>query len=216
MMNTNAHIICNQELRLIGEKVNDFKTWATRRGWAVEVEPAIIHNIAPSAGVCLCAKVPLGLRAPQSHKWLLGKKVQIQAALQGRFLRCMVDVPGWRMPIGVSTAYFYAGEGLSDRNKAILDEHAVIVANSKKQVGMDILAADFNNDPDTIAEYSGSRGLTVIAPMQATYVGQTCSVLVFYLVTPEVRHVVDTARACMEVAPKLHRPAQLIFREAAH
>ena len=32
MRNTDAHIICNQELRLIGEEVNDFKTWATRRG----------------------------------------------------------------------------------------------------------------------------------------------------------------------------------------
>ena len=104
LLSTDATIACLQEHGIVRDEVAGFQTWALRNGWQALIIPAVPAEgmgYHTSCGTAVCVKLPHGLRQDEKRR--------LPAPFEHRAIRCLVDVIGWKSPIGISSAYFQTG-----------------------------------------------------------------------------------------------------------
>jgi len=120
LLETSAHIVCGQELHLVGQQVGQASAWAKSRGWKSLIMEAIPGKgeAYSSGGVGVFVRSWMGLQAID----IPGLDFQ-----RGRLIAGLVEPPGFPQ-IMVASVYTVSGKGLGIESLELLQQLGSIVA----------------------------------------------------------------------------------------
>jgi hypothetical protein len=193
---TESQVVLAQEVGIRKEHIGEFQAWCKARGWNAAVEPARagVNNRGNSMGVAIIAKQPIGLRAQISGCCSGPTSRELHATSHHRYIRCLLDIPGWRRPIGVASVYFLVGEGLGAVNLALLQDMQRCLCS--KYTTIDVVGGDFNNPAEAISESGFGRlsGFKVLKANDYTCMnsGNQPSCIDFFAATNDALALLET------------------------
>ncbi len=153
---TEAHAVLAQETKVDATRKAAVSDWANRNGWKMIDAPAVRGpNGGASAGVAVFIRSYIG-----AHRPTIGSHI----IEPGRAVAAVMDIEKCRPTLLVSI-YLHDGEGLTERNKAILAKVGAFVQASGKQWQY-VIGGDFNLIPEVLATSSFAHSLSarIVAP----------------------------------------------------
>ena len=201
-----AHVICIQEHRLDDDQLDEYRGWASARGWDLIASKSFIGPAGKassrSAGVLLLASKQLGL-IPLTRS--------SSVVEEGRAVMARITLPGGRSML-LASAYLRDGEGLSEANRGTLARIAQAAALEGAPL---LLGADFNT---SAAELLGSDIRELMAAEILMPEGGTCrksaggtSRIDGFLLSASLARAAKGVATCRPWDARPHWPVKLSF-----
>ena len=209
LQNTEAHLVCGQELRVLADDLPAASAWALRRGWhAVWVAAAPSLAGGPSSGgVAMFARDWIGLRPYEAVQGDGG------SVAPHRLVAAVAEADGYNQ-ILVGSGYLQSGEGTNEANLDILGRWG---QTAGRWGGAWLLGADFQNTPSEISGtgFHEEARCDIVAPdTRGTCRASagTWRVIDFFLVEELLASGIEKVEASHRGPPHPHVPVTLTFQ----
>ncbi len=207
LKSTEAHAILAQETKVDAARKAAVSDWSSRNGWKMIDAPAVKGpNGGASAGVAVFIRNYLGAHRPTTASHIIEP---------GRAVAAVLDIEKCRPTLLISI-YLHDGEGLTERNKAILAKVGAFLQSSGKQWQY-VIGGDFNLVPEVLATSMFAQGLSarIVAPANKRGTCRTVHgsrTYDYFVVSEALSQGMEDVATVEVTGVKTHTPVEITFR----
>ena len=180
------------------------------------LEQVFVLHRGMSSGLAVLAKHPLGLRRQMSYAIMKGKH-RLSEPSKSRLIGVLVDVSGWKAPLGTASIYMNPSDGQGYFNQAIQMDYAAMMGAHMGSTCADIIAGDRNDAPKQTCMrvmVPAHQNMGPIAPPCIT--AQSVSKIDRVMASKDRAQINKGLYTNSEYHEGPHKPVTCVFRSDAH